>query len=174
MTGDVPALVREARVSDAAAIARVHVVSWQSAYRGIVPQGLLDGLSIAKRTEEWIPRLGTPDGSNWVLEVEGIVQGWASIGPSRDSDLRDAIELYGLYLTPGCWSKRLGHLLYTKAEGAMSLSRAEEVYLWVLEDNLRARRFYERVGYSPDGSTKNALGEGLVLPELRYRKSLRI
>ena len=82
--------------------------------------------------------------------------------------------IYGLYLTPGCWSKRLGHLLYTKAEGAMSLSRAEEVYLWVLEDNLRARRFYERVGYSPDGSTKNALGEGLVLPELRYRKSLRI
>ena len=173
MSGDVHAVAREAIVSDAAAIARVHVVSWQTAYRGIMPQELLDGLSIAKRTEEWTPRLGTPDRNNWVLEVDGVVQGWASIGPSRDSHLKNAIELYGIYLAPEFWSKGLGQLLYNKAEEAMSLSGSIEACLWVLEKNLRARRFYERTGYKHDGSTKNALGEGLALPELRYRKILK-
>ena len=70
-----------------------------------MPQELLDGLSIAKRTEEWIPRLGTPNRNNWVLVVDGIVEGWASIRPPRDADMNDAVELIGIYLAPARWSK---------------------------------------------------------------------
>ena len=55
----------------------------------------------------------------------------------------------------------------------MTMHGRAEAYLWVLEANVRARRFYERNGYKHDGTTKNAILGNVGLPELRYTKSLR-
>ena len=165
-----PASVRKAVVDDALPISRIHVLTWQTAYRGIIPQEVLDGLSIPKRVEMWTDRLIRPDHSIWVLEVDGEIQGWASIGPSRDADLKDATELYGIYLAPQHWSKGLGSLLYRRAEEAMCEYGCPEYTVWVLEANSRARKFYERSGYKRDGSTKTATQENVNLTELRYRK----
>jgi len=165
-----PASVRRAVVDDALAIARIHVLTWQSAYRGIIPQDVLDGLSIPKRLEMWGDRLNRLEHSIWVLEADGEIQGWATVGPSRDADLKDAAELYGIYLAPQYWSKGLGSLLYRRAEEAMGGYGRPEFTVWVLEANSRARRFYERNGYKPDGATRTATQENVSLTELRHRK----
>ena len=44
---------RSAEAGDETAIAEVHVLAWQNAYRGIIPDTYLDGLSVPKRTAVW-------------------------------------------------------------------------------------------------------------------------
>jgi hypothetical protein len=47
------ATIRPATAEDAAGIAAVHVRSWQVAYRGQLPDALLDSLSVDQRTRWW-------------------------------------------------------------------------------------------------------------------------
>jgi RimJ/RimL family protein N-acetyltransferase len=44
--------------------------------------------------------------------------------------------------------------------------------LWVLEDNPRARRFYEREGWELDGAAKEDDFLGVRVAEVRYRLTL--
>jgi len=44
--------------------------------------------------------------------------------------------------------------------------------LWVLEENARARRFYERAGWASDGTRKDELRDGRARHELRCRREL--
>jgi RimJ/RimL family protein N-acetyltransferase len=152
--------VREARVSEAAAVASVQVRSWQSAYRGMIPDSVLDNLSVEARTSMW-ERLIPSGGVRVALEGDEVV-GFASAGPSRDPDAK--FELYAIYLLPSVWSTGLGAEL-AKA----SLGDEPDVIVWVLEENERARRFYERLGLRPDGVTRTETEGSAVLTEVRYR-----
>jgi hypothetical protein len=82
--------VRPATPADSGAIGLVHVRSWQSAYRGKVPQDYLDGLDPAHRAQVWRRILGQdqPSRGGVVVAVAegGGITGFASFGPSRDSD----------------------------------------------------------------------------------------
>ena len=77
-------------------------------------------------------------------------------------------------------SSLLGHPVYRFYTSLpdTTLARARErrfktLTLWVLEDNPRARRFYEAVGFTPDGATKSEkLREDVVLHEVRYRMEI--
>jgi GNAT superfamily N-acetyltransferase len=163
--------IREATLEDAAAIARVHVVSWQAAYRGIMLDELLDNLSVSDRTADWKKRLQNAESRrNFVLEIEATIEGWISLGPARDGDKTSLCgEIYGIYLTSEWWSKGWGWQLYVFAENVLREGHFNNVTVWVLEANSRARRFYEKAGYAPDGRT-TAFGQGL--PEMRYEKKL--
>jgi RimJ/RimL family protein N-acetyltransferase len=55
---------------------------------------------------------------------------------------------------------------------SMRASGYRDAVLWVLEDNPRARRFYEREGWSLDGGRKDAEFVGMRVPEVRYRITL--
>lgn len=63
-------VVRPARITDADGIAEVHVRSWQAAYRGLMPQEVLDGLSVAQRAEGWRRILGDPESDSRTLVAE--------------------------------------------------------------------------------------------------------
>lgn len=169
-----PSIVREACVDDAAVIAKVHVASWQSAYRGIMPDSLLDQLSVAEWTKRWETILQPSARLTLVLENDGQIRGWASMGPCRDEDKEPCSgELYGIYLDPAFGSSGLGTILYRRVEELMRESGFTESRLWVLEANERGRRFYKKVGYAQDGHTKCIQREGAELVELRYKKNLR-
>ncbi|KJK49598.1 hypothetical protein UK23_13575 [Lentzea aerocolonigenes] len=154
--------VRLAEVSDAADVALVHVRTWQVVYRGHMPDELLDNLSVEARTSMW-ERL-IPSGGVWVALLDGAVVGFASTGPSRDADA--ASELYAIYLLPSAWGSGLAEPLLTTA-----LSGMTDTVLWVLEDNPRARRFYERLGFVVDGMTRVEEFGSSVVKEVRYRRS---
>ena len=164
-------LVRRAGVGDAAGIAAVHVASWQRAYRGLMPAGLLDSLSVPARTQRWVQNLGSTESgaATFVAELDGEVIGFASIGPCRDEDAETAAELWALYLHPRHWDAGHGHVLHTHAVQALAATGAAEATLWVLTTNERARRFYERHGWAADGATKVVDLAGAELAESRYR-----
>ncbi len=94
--------IRDATPDDAPAIAAVHVGAWQVAYRGQIPDEVLDGLRLETRERwwriDWWKRAG---GSHRLLiaQSEADIVGFAAAGPSRDDDVREAIgrpELLGL------------------------------------------------------------------------------
>jgi RimJ/RimL family protein N-acetyltransferase len=154
--------VRLAEVSDAPAVASVHVRSWQAAYRGVIPDAVLDNLSVEARTPGWERHISS--GGVWVGLIDDEIAGFAMAGPSRDADA--PFELYSIYLLPAAWGTGLGLSL---AEAAIAGQR--DVIVWVLEENKRARRFYERLGFRPDGTTRTQEVGEAVLAEIRYRTS---
>jgi L-amino acid N-acyltransferase YncA len=110
-----------------------------------------------------------------VIVDEGVVFGWVSIGPIRDTDLnQDFGELYGIYVAPNHLRRSLGWQLCDRAEQELFNSGKSSVSLWVLEQNANARRFYEKRGFSLDGATKIITLGGADLPEIRYVKKIRM
>jgi GNAT superfamily N-acetyltransferase len=182
MTG--PAwIVRPATSEDARGIAEVHVATWRVAYAGIVPQAHLDGLSVDKRAELWtgfFSRAATEGMSIWVAEdaVEAPpgaqrVVGFANVGASRDP-AADATtgELRAIYVLRSHWDTGAGRALHDRGIESLRRDRFTAATLWVLADNARARRFYERQGWREDGATKPLEILGVALAELRYRIEL--
>jgi len=90
-------------------------------------------------------------------------------GPSRDE--RGLGELYAIYVHPDWWATGAGRALIERGELELR-SIYLEATLWVLEDNPRARSFYETAGWTSDGSTKSDERWGVRAPEVRYRKQL--
>jgi ribosomal protein S18 acetylase RimI-like enzyme len=80
-------------------------------------------------------------------------------------------ELYAIYVTPAWWSTGAGRALLEAALTALDAGGYPRVVLWVLADNARARRFYERAGFAPDGATNVLAALGNVL-EVRYARDL--
>ena len=167
-------LVRSATIADAHGIAVVHVRSWQEAYRGLMPQHVLDGLSIAERQANWARIIAeTPCGSQTLVVLDGDrLVGWASYGDARDENAVGTGELWGIYAHPDAWSTGVGHLLLSGVESALIAAGHETAYLWVLEGNDRAAAFYERHGWASDGGEKVDRRPGLVLRERRHVKRL--
>ncbi|MET9628131.1 GNAT family N-acetyltransferase [Lentzea sp. NPDC006480] len=154
--------VRLAEVSDAPAVASVQVQTWRTAYKGLMPDEVLDGQSVEARTSMW--QRAIPNGGVWVALVDDAVVGFASAGPSRDPDA--AFELYAIYVLSSAAGKGLGFEL-TKA----ALGDEPDVIVWVLDTNVQARRFYERIGFRADGVTKTEMEGTAELTEVRYRRS---
>lgn len=171
-----PLEVREARVEDAEEIARIHVRSWQAAYRGLIDQQVLDSLSISDRADGWRGAIAQPLATTIALLVatrDGVILGWASFGSGRDIDTPDDGEVYGIYADPEAWSTGVGHALLTAAEERIADAGHTRAYLWVLDGNDRADTFYARQGWELDGATKIEERPGMTLQEHRRVKVLR-
>ncbi|NLE70527.1 MAG: GNAT family N-acetyltransferase [Actinomycetales bacterium] len=163
--------IRDAAPADAEAIAAVHVASWREAYRGVVPDAYLDGLDVASRADQWRRTLTNLERGQhvWVAEEEGEVLGFAFLGPSRDEDAdRTTLEVYAIYLEPHAWGRGVARELMRTVVAHVPDGAA--VTLWVLEANDRARHFYRRNGFAPDGVERMEEFGGQYLKELRYRR----
>lgn len=147
--------IRPATRQDVAAIARLRVAVWRTAYAGLVPDVVLEGLEpgreAARRTGEWDERHADPRMVELVAEVEGAVVGWAACGPSRDPERDGQGELYALYAAAERWSTGTGHALLVRCESDLRAAGFAAAYLWVLEGNERAASFYQRHGWIEDG-----------------------
>lgn len=168
-------LVRPATAADADAIARVHVRGWQVAYAHLLPAEFLNALSVDERYERWWRQLAELASDQHVLVAEGEdgVCGFASVGPSRDTDTAAGTgELMALYLDPGRWRRGIGTRLQRQALNALAWDGFRTAILWVLSGNERAVFFYERTGWVPDGHCKDEPQGDVVLREVRYRRTL--
>jgi GNAT superfamily N-acetyltransferase len=162
--------VRLGTARDAKGIAGVQERGWQAAYRHVFPPAELDRGGFIQ-VSRWRDRLRRPP-TGWATFVsvrDGAVIGFACIGPSRDVD--GAGEVYAIYVEPEWWSTGTGRSLMERAEQELA-SRYDQATLWVLEDNPRARRFYERAGWELDGARKSEERWGVCAAEVRYRRRL--
>ena len=165
--------IRPALPEDIPALARVHVGTWQVAYRGIIPDQQLDGLSIPESEEMWSEHVRRPGRTNLVVEAEARVVGFVAFGPTRSRDLDPATigEIYGIYLEPSVWRMGYGRALMAEALRQLAEQGFAEVMLWTWEINGRARVFYERLGFVSDAALVSDRF-GPALTELRYRRAL--
>ncbi|MEV6642854.1 GNAT family N-acetyltransferase [Amycolatopsis sp. NPDC051371] len=154
--------IRDATVADAQGIGEVHVASWQVAYAGLIPEDFLARLSVEPRAASWARQIGEGAGRVLVAEEDGVVAGFAAFGDT---------QLYALYLLPEYWGRGLGRALHDRVLEELS---GDSVVLWVLSTNERAKAFYVRQGWAPDGATQTeTIDEGRVtLEETRFRRSL--
>ena len=147
------------------------------AYRGQLPDAYLDRLSedLARRTsfwEHWLTAEATSRRQTaLVAEEAGRPIGFVTFGPSEDEPLDPTIgQVYAIYVDPTGWGRGYGRALFTSAAQGLTIARFKAAMLWVLDTNIRARRFYEVAGWKPDGGLKTETRGDLLLSEVRYRR----
>jgi GNAT superfamily N-acetyltransferase len=168
--------VRSATPRDATAIASIHVESWRVAYRGQLPDDVLDDLSVDRRAELWSGVISANGPANAVLLSErgGVVEGFAHVCEARDSDAGPGVgEVSAIYLRPQAWGQGLGRELMAAALARLREAGSRWATLWVLSTNDRARRFYEVGGWQVDGTERTEHIGGAPVAEVRYRRELR-
>ena len=190
-------VIRVGSAAHAAQIAAVQRETWFAAYEGVIAPEVIDRVTVPDdgarirqsfRTRPWQrmlvavdPGAGDPDAGD--PDAGGIV-GYASFGPetdvlnapwphplTADGEGGRVAELYALYVRPAWWSTGTGRALMEKVLARSAAAGYRSITLWVLRDNQRARRFYDRAGFAPDGATNVLTGLGGV-HEVRYRRCL--
>ncbi len=141
--------VRDAGPADAAAIARVHVNTWRTTYTGILPDEFLAGLEYANSEAVWSAAMASdrPGASLLVAETaQGEVVGFAYGAPEREGDPTYQGEIFAIYVLQAYQRQGAGHRLFSAAARRLHEAGFDAFLLWVLKDNLPARRFYESLG----------------------------
>lgn len=155
--------IREATAEDAALISRIIAFSWRGAY-----QDLIDPVYLARLPEEyWLPSMRAWLGSGrmygFIAEQAGLPVGCVIYGRGRDEDHADWGEIMSLYLLPEAMSKGVGDALLQEALHALAEDGYTRVYLWSIQGNERAERFYRRHGFVLTGDRVNyKIGSGDV------------
>jgi len=160
-------MIRAAVTDDAPAIARVHVASWRSTYRDMLPADFLDSLTEASYADRWRRLLG--DGSNrvYVVEDDGVLVGFASGGRERAGETGYTGELYAIYVLDGFQRRGYGRELVRAVVAGLQEIGLDNMIIWVLRDNLTARHFYEQLGGVYVRSQPITIGSA-ILEEVSY------
>ena len=175
--------IRPATVEDAEGITRCHIGGWQVHYRGILPDAVLDAIDfderLALRSRMLAEDVAASEGDegrrrrNWVLEEEGRIRGWVADGPERDEDLGPGTcELYAIYLDPKRVGQGYGRALMQDCLARAAAAGYDEMVMWVLAGNERARRFYAAAGFRNDERVPAALFGDTGATKLRMRREL--
>ena len=144
--------------------------TWQVAYQGLIAANYLANLSIPQRRTRWEERLRTQPEDTLVCEMAGSAVGFVVVGPARADDHLPVGtgEVYAIYLAPEVWGIGAGARLMRAALDELRERAYSAAIVWVLRDNARARRFYERLGFVVDGREKvERIGED-DLVHMRY------
>lgn len=179
-----PYCIRDAEPADARALAQIRVASWRMAYAGIVPGAILERMDVARNEAFFATRMATTsataDGRETIV-IEGQTEpggsspgvvGYALIGPCADVDAAGLGEIEAIYLDPSAIGHGLGRVLLDAAVERLRVAKSAAIVLWVLTDNDRARRFYVRSGFEPDGAVRMLDFDGIAIEEIRYRRML--
>jgi RimJ/RimL family protein N-acetyltransferase len=164
--------IQRAALDDAEVVGAVTAMSWQAAYRGIVPEDTLSRVTPQSRTEKFktvLPLLS--DAEFYLVLADGQPAGVFNLHNCRDADASGCAEIGVFYFLPDYWGRGLGAQAMAFAFDRLRERGYEQVILWVLEENLRARRFYEKQGFMADGTSK-VITLGRELTDIRYRRSL--
>ncbi|MBP6749981.1 MAG: GNAT family N-acetyltransferase [Xanthomonadaceae bacterium] len=172
MTTDIE--IRSADSADSRAIATVHVESWRHAYAGLLPEAYLAALSVEEREAMWRSAFEQHPDRLVIASCEDRIVGFAAFGPSHDRDARpDRAEIYAIYVAPTYWSTGVGRRLLLETLRRFQAAGNTAASLWVLADNERAIRFYERAGFSVDPQSRKSIEiGGVALDEVRYLREV--
>lgn len=186
-------IVRDAVPADSIPIADVHVASWRVAYRGLIDDEILDSPALVEsRRAGWTRSLheghdhtGDPDHRLFVATVDDRVVGFGHVGreadPVDDPPIEEpGGEVYGFYLHPDAWGSGTADALMDACLDELRRREFRRAVLWVLRDNPRARRFYERRGFVRTDHEVTWDGPAMPgapqlrepLPEVQYRIDL--
>lgn len=141
---------RLAAAEDAPAIGALHVTSWHETYAGLLPQEMLDGLSVESRAAMWTTVLNATASLNgirvYVAERAGEIVGFGACGGQRDDGMRERGFIGAIYILRSQQGAGVGRSLMGLMARDLVARPMPSASLWVLRENERARRFYEGLG----------------------------
>jgi GNAT superfamily N-acetyltransferase len=140
--------IRNARPEDAPAIGRIHVDSWRTSYKGIVPDDYLASLSYQRHENNWRQILSQFSHRNFIVVAENEqdeLAGFASSGAKREGPQAYAGEVYAIYILQPYQKQGIGRKLLAASAQRLIENEMASMLLWVLADN-PARGFYEHLG----------------------------
>ena len=161
--------LRRATLADTAAVGRIHVESWNVAYRGIMPDEVIARTDLAYRTKFWGERIADREWPVFVIDEAGAIVAFCQMIASRDPDDDPARvgHITSLHVLPHLRSRGHGRALVDHVRAEFQRRGFAELTLWVLEENQNARRFYEKYGFRLDSGKK--MYPKTEVPEVRYR-----
>lgn len=150
----------------------VHAESWQKAYRGIVPDDIVDAFTPEKRGEVFREAIATRPEEYYFFKVNGHPAGIALLHKSHEDNAADTDgEIYAIYVHPDFWGTPVTHEAFQFCVNRLKERGFTRLTIWVLESNIRARKFYEKHGFVFDGA-KQQIDLGKSLTEVRYAKTV--
>ena len=158
-------LIRAATQDDAGSISLVHVESWRTTYRGIVPDQFLADLNVEERAVRWREVLKS-DPYIFIAERDGQVVGFISGGTIREPLEECDAELFAIYLLAEVQGKGIGTSLLMELAKRLEADGFQRMAVWVLEANA-SRGFYERSGAVRVTVKEIEIG-GVLLPVVAY------
>ncbi|MDE6863217.1 MAG: GNAT family N-acetyltransferase [Eubacterium sp.] len=145
-------------------ISNIYEQSWKFAYKGIIPQDYLDSIP----SGQWCGAFDNPDRYTIVMLDSDKIIGTSTYCKSRFADYKDWGEIISIYFLPEYMSKGYGISLLEQAVDELKTMGFQKIFLWVLEDNHRARHFYEKYGFKNSGEYYDNKIGGKQLRELQY------
>lgn len=167
--------VRSAAPRDAKAIAEIHVATWQAAYTGLIPDEVLQAMTVEKRLAYWKEAIEYSDPQILVAldNDNDKVIGFVGFDRSRDPGTKASVgEIWAMYVTPPHWRKGVGLVLWDGARDGLKEEGCTQVTLWALLANERALQFYEQAaGFKREMSSLRTTAYGKVkLEEIRLKR----
>jgi ribosomal protein S18 acetylase RimI-like enzyme len=162
-------MIRVATRDDIPGLALVHVQSWLETYTGLVPQEILDSITLESRVAQWERTFDQPHGIFVALESDQVV-GFASCGAAQDFLQADG-ELYTLYLLNSHQHRGFGRALWNVVLEFGQARKWESMVVWVLESNIVAQGFYKHFGCKLV-DRRMEIVRGVKLPEVAYELML--
>lgn len=196
-----PIEIRPASAADEPAITQIRQETWLTAYAQIIDPVIIERVTAPRGRGSAGPRsdrtsLVAEAPPAAAIADARVIVGYASYGPERSVASAASVgsggsggsgaqpgaltpaglagetgELYTLYVAPAHWSTGAGRALTDAALNGLREAGYRRVVLWTLKENARARRFYDKAGFAPDGAT-NILGGLGNVEELRYVRDL--
>ena len=151
---------------DLSEISSIYEKSWKYAYRGIIPQDYLDSIPEG----HWAGSITKAGMHSLVMTDGGRMIGTASICRSRWAQYSDFGEIVSIYFLPEYIGRGCGTLLLQRCTEELNRLGFRRLLLWVLEDNTRARTFYEKNGFICSGEYLNDKIGGKALREVMYTR----
>jgi GNAT superfamily N-acetyltransferase len=161
--------IRIAIESDALNIARLHAENWRTTYRGVLSDTYLDNEVEAERAALWLERFSQPAPNQYIVVAEECRQiaGFACVYGADDPQWGTSVDNFHVAQT----FRRRGvgaQLMAAVASWCMRTDADLGIYLWVLQSNGEAQKFYERLGARNAHSSVWQSPDGGAVPEFRF------
>ena len=162
-------LIRKGVQEDVSSIAEVHICSWNEAYLALLPKSYIDKKnSELDRHMMWAQIICEPNVQVWVA-VDDCHQVVGFIGYYAHDR---CYEITTLYVLPDYHRRGIGTTLMQVSLAAISRSAPDaEFYLWALEANLSAIKFYQKHGFERSGDISEEVYEGTKITDIKMIKT---
>jgi RimJ/RimL family protein N-acetyltransferase len=151
-------------------VAALHLLGWQQAYAPIYGSEALQHLSLPAFEQLWQERLQLSGRYYLGLWQAGELLGFAGYGPLAQG--KAVGEIFHFYFHPHSWGRGVASPFMQQLLATMQEEGYQQLVLWVLEANERARRFYTKWGFAPNGLRQERSRYGLLLEEVQLERTL--